>query len=567
MPVSIEVTQLTNRVQDVFRALIGVRPNIVDVPSDAAWVLLSADISIALRKFQSVSLILVSPSTEFAVALDALTHDKRFALRGDRLLLIVHQGKISDSAIDSRDILHLTESDVGALATNANRATSEQRIQAFRRFVLRRMTRHAAVPYDAHRPAIGRMFFDRKLELAQLASPGRMKVILGPRRIGKTTLAQKYWDELKDDDTRYTSVDGHRVLPLAMVDCQDKSDPDAVWTDVYDQIGMLQSDKAQGRLHALTDPTKRKYRKVSPYESLLSLTENKYTKPTIILDEVDHLVGTRAAQPSLFFQQVRGLAQATDGQVVLIGFARLFRFLQSDDFSLKGVCDRTIISPFSREDARRLIIEPLAELDLLLDSDCADLLTRSCGGIPGPIHRVCRILATADRREARIDRSIVTQAIRESGILPEMLRGFDEVATPEARLCLLMLLRDHSGTLQEECQTLSEAYDEGFFCATDRVADLIANVSINPDEVAQSLTGVLRASKVFQPSRRVAARGLEELMLSGIVASENQTCDRYKFTHCSFITQLLQPMRRRRHAMELEEALSELAALDGDNRP
>lgn len=233
------------------------------------------------------------------------------------------------------------------------------------------------------------MFYgrDRVLrELLQAASP--QCLLVGPRRVGKTSLLVRLTDQLPERRPE--------LQPL-LLDLLGINDPTALTRRLARALKLAAPAAAQ-----------------SPAENARLLAEmlrRGFPDPAqpglILIDEADGLVEADAAAGFPLLSALRSLQAERFCSFILAGYWYLFRRTLEHDSPVYNFATVKQLGPLEPEAARNLASEPMARIGLRYeDSAIPEHIAQSTGGYPSLIQLLCDQLLN----ELKKDRSLILTA-------------------------------------------------------------------------------------------------------------------------------------------------------------
>lgn len=457
----------------------------------------------------------------------------------DSLTIVFHMGAAVDYVSTNR-LIYLGEEGMRSLSDIAN-LPSPERLTSFRQLLFASRSPKSFNPYQSSVPATGRMFFDRVGEVSSLASTARWKCIVGPRRVGKTSVANALHAHLAVDPLRSIKLEDEigSIVPLAFVDCLTK-DEDTLWEALYDQIGITSKDRAEGRRHALTDPIKRRYRRLSAFESFYKLTSDIYHHPYVILDEIDKLIRLDKASGWPFFGRLRGWAADTQGGLLLVGYMDLYAALNDSTFPLYQMCDILILQNLPFDAAKALVEQPSSELGVTFSPDAIDLLVAATGGAPSRIQELCSRLLAAQKPSKLIDTSDVVREVTDDQNLETLFYSITQESSRLARAILFIILgeivRRNSVVLTPPPDIAGRSLYEHYLLAASSV---IGKISINAGNIKEALLAHVGADREPIDIDVLFNKALDELELRGVISSAVRFIE-YRFASSAILSRFLQ---------------------------
>jgi hypothetical protein len=253
---------------------------------------------------------------------------------------------ISDSPqVNLEESLLVRERNIFCLNINdlpPEKGTRPALVESLRRAIRRRLSNEqitAFVPYQKNKPAIGWRFHGRKRELQQLLDSPQSFVIIGGRRIGKTSLMLEANSRLlqRGENTHYLSVE----------ECRSAS---AVLKKLLNTIAPRDAASAVRRSHAID-------------ESLLVQVLKQLTSKgrlTLFLDELGNVLLQMSPEDWSFFGVLRQFSHQGRLRFVMSCFQEFF-LRQQEEFSgpLVNFAATMRLGAFSRSDIEEFVLSPL----------------------------------------------------------------------------------------------------------------------------------------------------------------------------------------------------------------
>lgn len=199
------------------------------------------------------------------------------------------------------------------------------------------------IPFNFTQPVNPRMFFGRQVELELLRyEPETSFAIAGPGRLGKTSLGKQFHYLLAREQDART----RRKYRLDFYACEDHT-----------------SDSVARYLAINIDPSKRSNRvRTDDLTNFLKYQAYKHNGPLeLLLDELDEVCHLRA------FEVLTQAARDGLCRLVLCGRGNLFQAVTNERAPLKGRVEIIRLKPLAEEEARGLLVEPLADLGITLE--------------------------------------------------------------------------------------------------------------------------------------------------------------------------------------------------------
>jgi len=329
-------------------------------------------------------------------------------------------------------------------------------VEQLKRFVRDAIPLRSLIPYSTLHSVQANMFYGRKKELDRLfEEDGVSFAIAGPGRIGKTSLMKEYERQLvRRRDPR---MHGRRYVDF--YECSNKT--------------------AGGIVHFLAmalDGTKRSFEVAPPdLPNFLKRLKNSVgSAPELLLDETDEVCSTQPFQ-ILAQEAKRGVCR-----VILAGRGKLLEMMLHGGQS-EGRLALMRLDPLSDDEARNLLLEPLADLGIVFEDPDASVrqLIRQTGKLPHLIQFYGRKLAeTAAERNTRILTEGDVNILKWDFETVQYFTAPLDLPSPRAKLAALTLLLSEDGpwTL---IQIQALLMRERMLLSLDETRDLCNELTIN----------------------------------------------------------------------------------------
>lgn len=229
-------------------------------------------------------------------------------------------------------------------------------------------------PYETRAPVTGSRFFGREQEISRiLANPDTNHVILGIRRIGKTSLLRETERILKERD------EAARVVYL---ECSDLLSTEDYIREVVRKL----NPRELPRLHM------QKYVFFFP-NFLERMSKLLKAKIVFLLDEIDNLVIMQRGDWELF-RMLRASSNKGACQYIIAGFREAMREQYLLDSPFYNFAQEIRLNEFSRQQARELIVTPMENLRVRIrqEDEVVDRIYEETAGHPNLIQYYCLIL-------------------------------------------------------------------------------------------------------------------------------------------------------------------------------
>ncbi len=229
-------------------------------------------------------------------------------------------------------------------------------------------------PYETRAPVIGSRFFGRELEISRiLSNPDSNQIILGIRRIGKTSLLREIERLLLERD------EAARVIYL---ECSDLLSTDDYIREVVRKLNPRELPRLQMQKYIFFFPN---------FLERMSKVHN--SKIIFLLDEIDNLVIMQRGDWELF-RMLRASSNKGACQYIIAGFREAMREQYLLDSPFYNFAQEIRLSEFTRQQARDLIVTPLENLRVRIHSqeEVVNRIYEETSGHPNLIQYYCLIL-------------------------------------------------------------------------------------------------------------------------------------------------------------------------------
>jgi len=293
-------------------------------------------------------------------------------------------------------------------------------------------------PYVTSGPVPANMFFGREAELKTIVRTVRDTnfAIVGGRKIGKTSVLARVLQLLQD------APEYHPFY----LDCQ----------AVHSYDDFFEAVTTMWRI-PLPAPTPEGFRRMA------TELPARYPARTIVMlfDEIDGLLAYDIAQGEPLFRIFRALAQELPIRFVFCGEKVLNSALHNSHLALFNFCNRMALSYLTREEARRVVTDPMQEMGITLeeDGDLAERIVDYAACHPNVVQYICqKLIERINQRRERLIRRADVEAIGQS---TEFAEYFAEVSwgntTTLERLITLLMLERPQVTIGEIAQVFRNA--------------------------------------------------------------------------------------------------------------
>ena len=294
------------------------------------------------------------------------------------------------------------------------------------------------------------MFFGRERDLLELTRDHANLVLVGARRIGKSSLAMQLVESL--GSIRLPPVGFKhpaRAIPRCIyLDISAIASPvsRSIWDAILKAFRIERRDLAGGGWRA--DLLGRRPRgdgfdSFDEAKAVQALINQFDGKLTIILDEVDSWIHEESAQLWPCLDKLRSFTDNGRARVILVGYESLAVAARYHKFPLTARGQVRLLGPLDSDAVKQLIIEPLHELDIKIEPHSTDQILnriwKTTSGFPHLVQDICAniVKLTLDGRAKKavnaVTMALVESAISQSGALRAFIERIVDKDFPLAR--------------------------------------------------------------------------------------------------------------------------------------
>jgi len=229
-------------------------------------------------------------------------------------------------------------------------------------------------PYETRAPVTGSRFFGREQEISRiLANPDTNQVILGIRRIGKTSLLR---------ETERIFNEREEAARVFYLECSDLLSTDDYVREVVRKLNPRELPRLQMQKYIFFFPN-----------FLERMSKQFKSKIIFLLDEIDNLVIMQRGDWELF-RMLRASSNKGACQYIIAGFREAMREQYLLDSPFYNFAQEIRLSEFSRQQARDLIATPMENLRVRLHNqeEIVNRIYDETSGQPNLIQYYCLIL-------------------------------------------------------------------------------------------------------------------------------------------------------------------------------
>lgn len=262
-------------------------------------------------------------------------------------------------------------------------------------------------PYETNAPVVGNRFFGRELERDRiLSNPDSNFLVLGIRRIGKTSLLREVKRLLDDKQT------GSCVY----IDCSDLLTSGDFIREVVRKLNPKELPRLEYQKYVFYFP-----------DFLDRMQSMSKAKITLLLDEIDNLL-TRQRGDWELLRMLRAAANSGSCQLVIAGFREAMQEHNLSDSPFYRFAQEVRLSEFTWKQAHDMIITPMENLRIRFKNkdEIVGRIYEETAGHPNLIQYYClillRCLDQTGEREISPDKLI--DIYRDEGFKSHLLTSF-----------------------------------------------------------------------------------------------------------------------------------------------
>lgn len=288
-------------------------------------------------------------------------------------------------------------------------------------------------PFETAAPVTGSRFFGREFEISRiLSNPDTNFVILGIRRIGKTSLLKEIERQLRERE------DDHDASHIVYMDCSDLFSSEDFIREVVRKL----NPQELPRLHL-------QYAFFFP-DFLERMARRHRRKLVFLLDEIDNLILLQRGSWELF-RMLRSSSNKGFCQYIMAGFREAMDEKNLIDSPLFNMAQEVRLNEFKRKQAHDLIVVPLENLGVhFCDRDqVVERIYAETAGHPNLIQYYCTILLRSldleqsGRRE--ISLNSLVDVYRDEGFKDHLLTSFIQNTQNREKVLIYALLLQQNG--------------------------------------------------------------------------------------------------------------------------
>jgi hypothetical protein len=273
-------------------------------------------------------------------------------------------------------------------------------------------------PYDYQVPAQGNMFYGRENELRMLKEKETQSfAIAGPGRIGKTSLTYAYRNALR-------RTHDPRAQRIKLMDCLHMS---AATTETS-LVRYIAGEIAPGRRASQMI--------VEDFPAFLRFQHHDLGgPPDLIIDEVDGVCHTEV------FAILAEAAKLQYCRLLLCGKANLLHTMLAGKSPLALRLHLISPEPLTRDEARRLFMQPLRDLEIRIDTSALEMVLNLTGCLPHQLqYYASQFVLAASLQDGKALTISDVETVQNGVISQQFLRSaLNELDTVTRALALMIL--------------------------------------------------------------------------------------------------------------------------------
>jgi len=313
------------------------------------------------------------------------------------------------------------------------------------------LSRSVLSPYETSRPVTGARFFNRDTERRQLLTrPGTNFVVMGMRRVGKTSLIQEVERQMRAD-REYGAIARpsaeavpwrpapEQPVPVVLLDCSPYPSTEQVLRNIVVRLNP--------RLDKRFDPEEY-------VRYLRQLSYNGHQRVQVLLDEVDPFITLDRQDGWRALTAIRASANEGYARYIFAGQEQLLSGLVVKDAPLFNFATPMVLAAFSSAIARELVQLPMERLGIHIDADLVNQVVHETGGHPNILQFFCQSFVDQLDEDGRdeVQPADFQKVMDEPSFSTFVLRTFAENTSIVEKLVVLASLPEDAFTVM----TLSE---------------------------------------------------------------------------------------------------------------
>jgi hypothetical protein len=251
--------------------------------------------------------------------------------------------KLADNLrLDNKNVFFIDHSKLPGVKNYQTNVRSAPFVRAVREKISRKdLSALFFEPYCPGEPAEGWRFFGRKAELDRIVNTSQSFLVVGSRRIGKTSL-------LREAQRRLTQA-GAQVY---FISAQDLATPQQVVDTLARALSPRETHSAMRRHKELNEGLLR---------SVLHAVSHSHQRVTLIIDELGNVIQKNRQDDWRIMGVFREYAHSSGVQIIMSAFQEFFlKQLQDAEGPFVNLADIIRLGAFSDSEVEEFLVEPLA---------------------------------------------------------------------------------------------------------------------------------------------------------------------------------------------------------------
>lgn len=220
--------------------------------------------------------------------------------------------------------------------------------ETFRRIILSRLSLQYISPYQTHGPAIATFYGRSDIINRIIGSPNTSFTIVGARKIGKSSLLYKIYDNPPPGST-YIFIN----LDVAFDNVKN-----------YNKFLKSLAKEIEGRFNKKVNLPLTFDRKIKKLLEIIKELSLKWKKIRFILDEIDGLLELDKKNNYQMMKNFRDMSQNRYCQFIFAGFKELYHTKRDFENPMYNFCEEIIMDPLDDEASLELITKPMESIGI-----------------------------------------------------------------------------------------------------------------------------------------------------------------------------------------------------------
>jgi hypothetical protein len=301
-------------------------------------------------------------------------------------------------------------------------------------------------PYQKQKPVVGWRFFGRKRFLRRVMQSNTNHVIIGPRRVGKTSLMRESYRQLKSEGK-----------PVHYIDVQSCKSPDDVVRELMQNLAASDQAQVKWQNEQEGEPL---------LKGILRLLGSRNRRTTLLLDELGRVLDNLPKNDDSFLRALREFGGLGNLKIAFSCFEESIRRLQKEfGGPMINFGDTLELRLFDEQEVREMVLGPLEFWKPLQDSErrkLMDLVFTEIGCHPLFLQSFCAGLFEAISEDEDVDLSLRAQAILDHDLAEHFAAVVNETfwTLPSKLVKYLYLRHCHRAEKEDRIQLRLATIDD-----------------------------------------------------------------------------------------------------------